>query len=97
LFSNLIIFSSLKSKYFSEKDIEEFRQCFKLYAPEGAVTSAEKLGFIMRSLNIKPTIDELKTYFAKHKKDGNFTFEDVSLPNSNYLIKIKYKYSHRAH
>ena len=64
-------YSYFKSEYFSEKDIDEFRQCFKLYAPEGFVTSHEKLGFIMRSLNIKPTLVELKNYFEKYQKDGS--------------------------
>ena len=67
---------SKKSKHFSEKDIDEFRQCFKLYAPEGHVTSPDKLGFIMRSLNIKPTLSELKAYFIKHKKEGIVDFAE---------------------
>ncbi|CAF1106412.1 unnamed protein product [Brachionus calyciflorus] len=65
------------SKYFSEKDIEIYRQCFKLYAKEGFVTSAEKLGYIMRSLNLKPTKTELSNYFNKYKKeDGQIDFAE---------------------
>lgn len=39
-----------------------------LYANDGLVSSPEKLGFIMRSLDMKPTMLELKDYFEKHKK-----------------------------
>jgi Ca2+-binding EF-hand superfamily protein len=67
---NYFYFFYLKSKYFSEKDIESFRQCFKLYATDGFVSTPEKLGFIMRSLDIKPTIVELTKYFQKYKKEG---------------------------
>lgn len=39
-----------------------------LYANDGLVSSPEKLGFIMRSLNMKPTLNELKSYYESHKK-----------------------------
>ncbi len=66
----LMASSLVQSKYFSEKDIEDFRQCFKLYAKEGYVGAVDKLGFIMRSLGMAPTINELKGYYNSHKKEG---------------------------
>ena len=53
----------------------DFRQCFKLYATEGVVTTPQKLGFIMRSLNMKPTAKELSTYYNNFKKEGFVNFE----------------------
>jgi Ca2+-binding EF-hand superfamily protein len=47
-----------------------------LYAPENFVENPDKLGFIMRSLNIKPTLTELKEYFVKYGKEGHIDFAD---------------------
>lgn len=47
-----------------------------LYANDGLVSSPEKLGFIMRSLNMKPTLNELKSYYESHKKGTLSSFID---------------------
>ncbi|CAF1071973.1 unnamed protein product [Adineta ricciae] len=65
------------SKNFSEEEIDNFRQCFQLFAPQGYVDTPDKLCFIMRSLSMAPTIAELKRYFTKYKKDaGVVEFDD---------------------
>ncbi|CAF4358903.1 unnamed protein product [Rotaria socialis] len=45
------------SKNFSEEEIDNFRQCFQLFAPQGYVDTPDKLCFIMRSLSMAPTLD----------------------------------------
>ncbi|CAF3139794.1 unnamed protein product [Rotaria socialis] len=65
------------SKNFSEEEIDNFRQCFQLFAPQGYVDTPDKLCFIMRSLSMAPTLVELKRYFTKYKKDaGVVEFDD---------------------
>ncbi|CAF0775753.1 unnamed protein product [Didymodactylos carnosus] len=66
------------SKHFSEEELDNFRQCFQLFAPQGYVDTPDKLSFIMRSLKMAPTIVELKRYFHKYKKDSNIVeFDDL--------------------
>ncbi|CAF1590951.1 unnamed protein product [Adineta ricciae] len=66
-----------QSKNFKEEEIDNFRQCFQLFAPQGHVDTPDKLCFIMRSLSMAPTIVELKRYFAKYRKDsGVVEFDD---------------------
>ncbi|CAF0722057.1 unnamed protein product [Didymodactylos carnosus] len=65
------------SKNFSEEELDNFRQCFQLFAPQGYVDTSDKLCFIMRSLKMAPTLVELKRYFNKYKKDSNIVeFDD---------------------
>ena len=71
-----------------------------MYATEGTVTSAQKLGFIMRSLNIKPTILELSQYYEKYKKDGildiaHFKIEYLKNLKSKFVIKTTFRWSNR--
>lgn len=40
----------------------------------------------MRSLNIKPTIDELKKYFLKHNKDGIYFNSNWNLNNKLIIL-----------
>jgi calmodulin len=78
------------SKYFSEKDIEDYRQCFKFYAKEGHVTNGENLGFIMRSLGMSPTLIELKNYYETHKReDGQIDFAEFLNIIHEYLQNVK--------
>lgn len=80
------------SKYFSEKDIEDYRQCFKFYAKEGYVANSEKLGFIMRSLGLSPTLVELKNYYQTHKReDGQIDFAEFLNIIHEYLQNVKIK------
>ena len=57
-----------KARYFSEQDIDEFRDCFYLITvhSNGRITSIDELKTIMRSLGMSPTLPELKQYY-QHK------------------------------
>jgi len=44
----------------------EFRECFYLFAREGAINKLDELSVIMRSLGMSPTITELKKYFSEN-------------------------------
>lgn len=60
--------SLIQARYFEEKDIDEYRECFHLFASSGLVTSVDELTLIMRSLGLSPTIAELRVYL---KQKGN--------------------------
>ncbi|KAJ6637571.1 Calmodulin-like protein 4 [Pseudolycoriella hygida] len=62
------------ARYFKEQDIDEFRECFYLFARSGQITSLDELTVIMRSLGLSPTIQELTNYFKK--KNGKMSFAD---------------------
>jgi len=62
------------ARYFREQDIDEYRECFYLYARSGNVTTLDQLTVIMRSLGMSPTITELKTYMKE--KMGRIAFAD---------------------
>ncbi|VVC98147.1 unnamed protein product [Leptidea sinapis] len=47
------------ARYFKEQDIDEFRECFYLFARSGQITSLDELTVVMRSLGMSPTIQEL--------------------------------------
>jgi len=63
------------ARYFKEKDIDEYRECFYLYARSGTINTVDELTVIMRSLGMSPTVKELKAYMAK-PKSGRMTFAD---------------------
>uniref|UniRef100_A0A182UP82 Myosin-2 essential light chain n=1 Tax=Anopheles merus TaxID=30066 RepID=A0A182UP82_ANOME len=67
----LIIF---QARYFKEQDIDEFRECFYLFARSGHITTLDELTVIMRSLGLSPTIQELTQYLKK--KNGRMSFAD---------------------
>ncbi|GAB6033147.1 hypothetical protein CHUAL_012756 [Chamberlinius hualienensis] len=56
--------------YFSEKDIEEFRDCFYLYARSGYIKNEKELQVIMRSLGVNPTVNEIEKYFKSKAGDN---------------------------
>ncbi|XP_023717437.1 calmodulin-like protein 4 isoform X2 [Cryptotermes secundus] len=56
------------ARYFREQDIDEFRECFYLFARSGQIRTLDELTIIMRSLGMSPTIQELKKYL----KDKDF-------------------------
>ncbi|XP_050420136.1 uncharacterized protein LOC126833057 [Adelges cooleyi] len=60
--------------HFKEEDIDEFRECFYLFAREGTINKLEELSTIMRSLGMSPTITELKKYFSEN--NGKLHFPD---------------------
>merc|ERR1712044_98371 len=68
---------SLKRKmarFFREQDIDEFRECFYLYARSGQIRTMDELTVIMRSLGMSPTISELRDYMKM--KNGKMAFSD---------------------
>lgn len=62
------------ARHFKEQDIDEFRECFSLYARNGQIRTLDQLTVIMRSLGMSPTISELKKYFKE--KGGKMSFPD---------------------
>uniref|UniRef100_A0A336MMW7 CSON003566 protein n=1 Tax=Culicoides sonorensis TaxID=179676 RepID=A0A336MMW7_CULSO len=62
------------ARHFKEKEIDEFRECFYLFARSGTITNLDELTVCMRSLGQSPTILELHSYMKK--KNGKLTFAD---------------------
>merc|ERR1712198_301592 len=62
------------ARYFKETDIDEFRECFYLYARSGQISTMDELTVVMRSLNMSPTIAELRAYMKS--KNGRMSFAD---------------------
>merc|ERR1711915_1041474 len=62
------------ARHFKEQDIDEYRECFSLYARNGQIRTLDQLTVIMRSLGMSPTISELKQYFKE--KGGKMSFPD---------------------
>ncbi|XKL60790.1 hypothetical protein PGB90_007847 [Kerria lacca] len=60
--------------YFGEEHIDEFRECFYLFASSGQIRTLDELTIIMRSLGMSPTISELKSYLKE--KNGKITFPE---------------------
>ena len=59
---------------FNESDIEEFRDCFSLFAKEKYITSPDQLSTIMRSLAFSPTTSEVQDYYREFGRDGRIDF-----------------------
>jgi len=66
--------SAKMARYFKEKDIDEFRECFYLYARNGQIRTMDELTVIMRSLGMSPTIAELRQYMKD--KGAKMAFSD---------------------
>jgi len=64
----------LQARHFKEQDIDEFRECFYLYARSGQIKTMDELTVIMRSLGMSPTITELKSFMKD--KGGKISFAD---------------------
>jgi len=62
------------ARYFREQDIDEYRECFYLYARSGTVTTMDQLTVIMRSLGMSPTSTELRQYMKERM--GKVAFSD---------------------
>merc|ERR1711878_202227 len=62
------------ARFFKEQDIDEFRECFYLYARSGNIRTMDELTVIMRSLGMSPTITELTNYIKD--KGGKISFAD---------------------
>ncbi|GAU94300.1 hypothetical protein RvY_06098-2 [Ramazzottius varieornatus] len=64
------------AQFFNQNEIDEFKECFNLYATKGLITSLAELSKIMRSLGLAPTNKELTSYFQN--KDISFpAFLDI--------------------
>ncbi|PNF23506.1 Calmodulin-like protein 4, partial [Cryptotermes secundus] len=61
-------FIMFQARYFREQDIDEFRECFYLFARSGQIRTLDELTIIMRSLGMSPTIQELKKYLKDKGK-----------------------------
>ncbi|VDD94180.1 unnamed protein product, partial [Enterobius vermicularis] len=57
---------AFQTQYFSQRQIDEYRQCFYLYCHEGIVHNSSQLRYIMRSLGYSPTIQETINYFQDY-------------------------------
>ena len=64
----------MQARHFKEQDIDEFRECFYLYARSGQIKTMDELTVIMRSLGMSPTITELKSFMKD--KGGKISFAD---------------------
>ncbi|KAF7991378.1 hypothetical protein HCN44_002940 [Aphidius gifuensis] len=62
------------ARYFKEDEIDEFRECFYLFARSGQIKTLDELTITMRSLGMSPTISELNKYFKE--QNGKMTFAD---------------------
>ena len=62
------------ARYFTEQDIDEFRECFYLFARTGQINTLDELTVVMRSLGMSPTIGELNKYLTG--KGGKMSFAD---------------------
>ncbi|KAM3720907.1 Calmodulin-like protein [Dirofilaria immitis] len=60
------------AQYFTQQEIQEYRQCFALYCPKGYAQNASHLRYIMRSLGYTPTIPETIQYFRKYGQKLDF-------------------------
>merc|ERR1711944_330850 len=72
--SELTLLTRNMARFFKEQDIDEFRECFYLYARSGQISTMDELTVIMRSLGMSPTITELKSYMRD--KGGKISFAD---------------------
>lgn len=62
------------ARYFPEREIDEFRECFYLFARSEQIRTLDELTVVMRSLGMSPTIGELKRYLKD--KGGKMTFPE---------------------
>ncbi|WAR29884.1 CALL4-like protein [Mya arenaria] len=56
------------AKFFSQTDIDLFKECFFFIAKRGYTQDEHQMGQIMRSLSYSPTEEEIKKYFQKYVK-----------------------------
>lgn len=74
------------ARFFREQDIDEFRECFYLYARSGQIRGLDELTVIMRSLGMSPTISELKKYLKEY--NGKLSFADfLSVMHSHTKVE----------
>ncbi|XP_048750153.2 calmodulin-like protein 4 [Ostrea edulis] len=62
------------AKFFSQTDIDKFKECFFFHARRGHISQEQELSLIMRSLGYSPTPQEVSKYFNKYNKDNKIEF-----------------------
>ncbi|KAL4216527.1 Calmodulin-like protein 6 [Mactra antiquata] len=62
------------AKFFSQDDIDLFKECFFFISKKGYTQNAQEMGTIMRSLSYSPTEEEIGQYFKKYVKDDKIDF-----------------------
>ncbi|RUS73227.1 hypothetical protein EGW08_019012 [Elysia chlorotica] len=63
------------AQFFSESEIDGFKECFFFHARKGIIKSEGELSIVIRSLNFCVTKDEVKSYFDKYVAgDGSIDF-----------------------
>lgn len=62
------------AKFFSQTDIDKFRECFFFHARRGHISNEQELSLIMRSLGYSPTTKEVNKYYNKYAKDNKIEF-----------------------
>ncbi|CAL1544412.1 unnamed protein product [Lymnaea stagnalis] len=80
--------------YFSENQIDAFKECFFFHARKGYITSEGDLSIIIRSLNYCVTKDEVHTYFSKAAAadDGRIDFASfLNIMHNHSLVENKQK------
>uniref|UniRef100_F1L7U2 Calmodulin-like protein 4 n=1 Tax=Ascaris suum TaxID=6253 RepID=F1L7U2_ASCSU len=65
-------YTAKMTQYFTQQQIDEYRQCFYLYCQDGFAESASQLRYVMRSLGYSPTVPETVKYFNDHNKKVDF-------------------------
>ncbi|EGT57055.1 hypothetical protein CAEBREN_16014 [Caenorhabditis brenneri] len=56
------------TEFFSQKQIDEIRECFNFYATSGILKTASQLRCALRSLGYSPTAAKTQEYFRKQNK-----------------------------
>ncbi|KAK3755385.1 hypothetical protein RRG08_026115 [Elysia crispata] len=63
------------AQFFSESEIDAFKECFFFHAQKGIIKTEGELSIIIRSLSFCVTKEEVKTYFDKNLAgDGSIDF-----------------------
>ncbi|OQV24658.1 putative Calmodulin-like protein 4 [Hypsibius exemplaris] len=71
------------AQFFNQGEIDEFKECFNMYAKTGYITSVPELSRIMRSLGMAPTTAELASYY-KGKEISFPVFLDIMHRHKQY-------------
>uniref|UniRef100_A0A0K0DX34 EF-hand domain-containing protein n=1 Tax=Strongyloides stercoralis TaxID=6248 RepID=A0A0K0DX34_STRER len=78
------------SHYFSQKDIEKYKECYNLYIKNEVIKSDSQLRFLMRSLGFSPTLKESKDYIKNYNYNIDFpTFLEILYDNQQKCMPIE--------
>ncbi|VDM62265.1 unnamed protein product [Angiostrongylus costaricensis] len=71
-------------EFFTQKQIDEIRECFNFYSQDGLVHSVPQLRCILRSLGYSPTASKTVTYFEETKHPLDFaSFLEIAKEEHN--------------